>query len=101
MSYAEVQALVADSVNIVSDRPVELDMELARLHVAALDELPCPTLVTCRVGNRSSAVVYLYLGLRTGATPEEVLARAEADSAPFCSSQALRDWVTQGLTELA
>jgi protein tyrosine phosphatase (PTP) superfamily phosphohydrolase (DUF442 family) len=33
--------------------------ELAREHVAALDSLPRATLVTCRAGTRSSAVVYL------------------------------------------
>src|SRR5438552_17057617 len=84
MSYASVQAAVAQSVNVVSDPPRELDMDLARQHVAALDELPRPTLVTCRTGPRSSAVVDLYAGLRTGAAPDEVLARAEADGAPVC-----------------
>jgi protein tyrosine phosphatase (PTP) superfamily phosphohydrolase (DUF442 family) len=101
MSYASVQAAVAESANIVSDPPRLLDMDLARRHVAALDELPRPTLVTCRVGPRSSAVVYLYAGLRAGATPDEVLARAEADGAPFCDSDELRAWVVQGLDELS
>jgi hypothetical protein len=101
MSYASVQAAVAESANIVSDPPRLLDMDLARRHVAALDELPRPTLVTCRVGPRSSAVVYLYAGLRAGATPDEVLARAEADRAPFCDSDELRAWVVQGLDELS
>src|SRR6266567_7092141 len=55
MSYASVQAAVAQSANIVSDPPRPLDMNLARQHVAALDELPRPTLVTCRTGPRSSA----------------------------------------------
>jgi hypothetical protein len=84
MSYASVQAAVAESARIVSDPPQLLDMDLARRHVAALDQLPRPTLVTCRTGPRSSAVVYLYAGLRAGATADEVLARAEADDAPFC-----------------
>jgi hypothetical protein len=100
MSYAEVEAAVADSINIVSDPPHQLDMDLARQHIAALDELPRPTLVTCRTGPRSSAVVYLYAGLRAGATAEEVLGRAELDSAPFSSSDELRAWVVQGLDEL-
>jgi protein tyrosine phosphatase (PTP) superfamily phosphohydrolase (DUF442 family) len=85
----------------VSDPPRVLDMELARQHVAALDELPRPTLVTCRVGPRSSAVVYLYAGLRAGASADEVLARAEADGAPFARSDELKAWVTQGLAELS
>ena len=101
MSYASVQAAVAQSANIVSDPPRRLDMDLARAHVAALDELPRPTLVTCRTGPRSSALVYLYAGLRAGATPEEVLARAEADGAPFTGSEELRAWVAQGLAELS
>ena len=56
MSYAQVQAAVPRSENIVSDPPVELDLELARRHIAALDRLPRPTLVTCRTGPRSAAV---------------------------------------------
>jgi hypothetical protein len=101
MSYESVQAAVDESVNVVSDPPRVLDMDLARQHVAALDELPRPTLVTCRAGPRSSAVIYLYAGLRTGATAEEVLARADADSAPFAGSDELRAWVAQGLDELS
>jgi hypothetical protein len=101
MSYADVQAAVPASANVISDPPRVLDMDLARRQVAALDELPRPTLVTCRMGPRSSAVVYLYAGLRAGASPEEVLARAEADAAPFAGSEELRAWVAQGLGELA
>jgi hypothetical protein len=101
MSFASVQAAVDESVNIVSDPPRELDMNLARRQVAALDQLPRPTLVTCRMGPRSSALVYLYAGLKAGATADEVLARAEADDAPFAGSDELRAWVAQGLDELA
>ena len=101
MSYASVQAAVPVSANIVSDPPRELDMNIARQHIAALDRLPRPTLVTCRTGPRSSALVYLYAGLRAGATADEVLARAEADDAPFARSDELRAWVTQGIDELS
>ena len=101
MSYDSVQAAVDESANIVSDPPKVLDMDLARQHVAALDQLPRPTLVTCRAGPRSSAVVYLYAGLRAGATADEVLARAEADNAPFTGSDDLKAWVAQGLAELS
>jgi hypothetical protein len=101
MSYADVQAAVAESANIVSDPPKVLDMDLARQQVAALDTLPRPTLVTCRTGPRSSATVYLYAGLRAGATADEVLARAEADDAPFIGSDGLKAWVVQGLDELS
>ena len=101
MSYASVQAAVPESANVVSDPPRVMDVDLARQHVAALDQLPRPTLVTCRTGPRSSAVIYLYAGLRAGATPDEVLARAEADGAPFAGSDELKAWVTQGLDELS
>jgi hypothetical protein len=101
MSYDSVQAAVPESANVVSDPPRVMDMDLARQHVAALDALPRPTLVTCRVGPRSSAVVYLYAGLRSGAGADEVLARAEADGAPFAGSDELKAWVAQGLDELA
>jgi hypothetical protein len=101
MSYGDVQASVPESANVVSDPPVEMTMDLAREQVAALDALPRPTLVTCRAGPRSSALVYLYSGLRTGASADEVLARADADGAPFAGNEQLRAWVTQGLDELA
>jgi hypothetical protein len=100
MSYEQVQAAVPESENIVSDPPRVLDMNLARRHVAALDRLPRPTLVTCRAGPRSSAMVYLYAGLRAGASADEVLARADADDAPFAGSEELRAFVTKGLNEL-
>jgi hypothetical protein len=101
MSYADVQAAVDRSANVVSDPPVVMDMDLARRQIAALDQLPRPTLVTCRAGPRSSAVVYLYAALKVGASADEVLARAEADGAPFVASEELVAWVKQGLAELA
>jgi hypothetical protein len=101
MSYADVQAAVPESANVVSDPPRVLDLDLARRQIVALDRLPRPTLVTCRTGPRSSALIYLYSGLRAGASAEDVLARAEADGAPFSGSDELRAWVAQGLDELA
>jgi len=101
MSYDDVQAAVSESVNIVGDPPRVLDTDLAREQVAALDQLPRPTLVTCRTGPRSSALVYLYSGLKEGATADEVLARAEADDAPFARSEELRAWVAQNLDALS
>src|SRR2546430_16945714 len=71
---------------VVSDPPRVLDTDLARKQVAALDQLPRPTLVTCRVGPRSSALAYLYAGLRAGASADQVLARGEADAAAFIRS---------------
>ena len=101
MSYDQVQAAVPESDNIVSDPPRVLDMELAKRQMAAIDRLPRPTLVTCRAGPRSSAVVYLYAGLRAGASADDVLARADADGAPFAGFDDLRAFVTEGLTTLA
>src|SRR5689334_20704645 len=101
MSYDDVRRAVPVSANVVSDPPTPLDLDLARRQVEALDGLPRPTLVTCRTGPRSSALIYLYAGLRAGATAEDVLARAEADEAPFVQSDELRAWVTDGLAQLA
>jgi hypothetical protein len=101
MSYESVRAAVGESANVVSDPPRALDMDLARRQLAALDGLPRPTLVTCRIGPRSSALVYLAAGLEAGAEADEVLARAEADDAPFAQSEELRAWVAQGLSELS
>jgi protein tyrosine phosphatase (PTP) superfamily phosphohydrolase (DUF442 family) len=101
MSYAQVQAAVPESENIVSDPPQVFDVDRVRELIAAIDRLPRPTLVTCRAGPRSSAAVYLYAGLRAGASADEVLARADADGAPFAGVDDLRALVTQGLQELA
>ena len=100
MSFADVQSAVDHAAVVVSDPPVEMTMDLAREQVAALDALPRPTLVTCRTGPRSSALIYLYAGLKAGASADEVIARAEADGALFVGSDELKGWVTQGLTEL-
>jgi hypothetical protein len=101
MSYADVLAAVPESVNLIADAPRPFDMDVARRGVAALDALSRPTVVTCRTGPRSSALIYLYAGLRSGASAEEVLARAEADDAPFVQAEPLRAWVAQGLAELS
>lgn len=101
MSFADVQRAVPVSANVVSDPPTPLDIDLARRQIEALDGLPRPTLVTCRTGPRSSALIYLYAGLRAGAAADDVLTRAEADDAPFAHSEDLRAWVTDGLAQLA
>lgn len=101
MSFADVQSAVQESVNLIADPPRPFDMDVAQRGVAALDELPRPTLVTCRTGPRSSALVYLYAGLRSGASADEVLARAEADAAPFTQAEPLKAWVVRGLAELS
>ena len=101
MSYADVERAVPVSANVVSDPPTPLDLDLARRQVEALDQLPRPTLVTCRTGPRSSALIYLYGGLQSGASAEDVLARAKADDAAFVKSDELRAWVTDGLEQLS
>lgn len=100
LSYDDIQAAVGSAARVVSDPPVVLDMDLARRQIAALDELPRPTVVTCRTGPRSSALIYLYAGLRTHASPDDVIARATADGAPWADNDAIKAWVTQGLNEL-
>lgn len=101
ISYADVERSVPVSANVVSDPPTPLDLDLARKQIEALDGLPRPTLVTCRTGPRSSALIYLYSGLKAGASAEDVLAQAEADEAPFARSDELRAWVTEGLESLS
>jgi protein tyrosine phosphatase (PTP) superfamily phosphohydrolase (DUF442 family) len=101
ISYADVERAVPVSANVVSDPPTPLDLDLARRQIEALDGLPRPTLVTCRTGPRSSALIYLYAGLRAGASADDVLARAEADEAAFVQSDELRAWVSDGLAQLS
>jgi len=101
MSYADVERAVPVSANVVSDPPTPLDLDLARRQIEALDGLPRPTLVTCRTGPRSSALIYLYSALRSGASAEQVVTRAEADDAPWVQSDELRAWVADGLAQLS
>ena len=101
MSYADVERAVPVSANVVSDPPIPLDLDLARRQIEALDGLPRPTLVTCRTGPRSAALIYLYAGLRSGSSAEDVFARAEADAAPFVGSPEIRAWITDGLAQLS
>src|SRR5256885_16924759 len=101
MSYADVERSVPVSANVVSDPPTPLDLDLARRQIEALDGLPRPTLVTCRTGPRSSALIYLYSGLQAGASAEDVFARARADDAAFVQSDELRAWIADGLEQLS
>jgi hypothetical protein len=101
MSFDQVQAAVPTSVNIVADPPVPFDLAMAQQLLDAVDALPRPALVTCRTGPRSSAIVYLYEGLKAGASADEVLAAADADEAPFTKVEPYRALVAQGLDELS
>jgi hypothetical protein len=101
MSYEQVEAAVPAAALVVSDPPVAMTMDLAREQVAALDALPRPALVTCRTGPRSSALVYLYAGLKDGSAADDVIAQAEQDEAPWVRSDELKAWVRQGITELS
>lgn len=100
MSWAQVQEAVHTSARVVSDPPRQLTLDLARQQVAALEELPRPTLVSCRTGPRGSAVAYLYAGLKLGATYDEVLTAAERDEAPFCGSPEIKEWLRTSLAAL-
>lgn len=100
MSFTQVQEAVGSAANVVTDPPRVLDLSLARQHVAALDALPRPTLVTCRAGPRASAVAYLYAALVEGTSPDEVLDTAERDGAPFCRFDDYKAWVAESLVAL-
>ena len=100
MSYPQVQEAVQASARVVSDPPRAFTLDLARQHVAALDALPRPTLVSCRTGPRGSAVAYLYAGLRQGASYDEVLEAARRDQAPFCAAEEIAEWLRTSLEAL-
>jgi hypothetical protein len=100
MSYDQVTAATEHSVNVISDPPRVLNLELAKQHVDALDALPRPTLISCRTGPRASAVAYMYSGLKLGAEPDEVLAIAEQDNAPFIQFEEYKEWVRTSIESL-
>jgi hypothetical protein len=100
MSYRQVQEAVAHSKNVISDPPRVLNLELAKQHVEALDELPRPTLVSCRAGPRASAVAFMYAGLEAGADPDEVIEAARAAGAPFTSHADYVEWVKSSILAL-
>jgi len=100
MSYQQVQAATPDSINVISDPPQVLNLDLAKQHVKALDSLPRPTLISCRTGPRASAVAYMYSGLKLGVEPEEVIAVAEKDNAPFTKFDDYKEWVRSSIESL-
>src|SRR5262245_58333224 len=100
MSYEEVQEATPYSVNVISDPPLTLDLDLATQHVTALDSLPRPTLISCRTGPRASAVAYMYSGLKLGADPDEVIAAAEKDNAPFTKVEEYKNWVRSSIDSI-
>jgi hypothetical protein len=93
ISFEQVRDATKDSLNVISDPPRELTFELAKQQIAALDQLPRPTLISCRTGPRASALAYLYSGLQQGADPEEVIEAAENDDAPFVKTEEYKNWV--------
>jgi len=100
MSYDQVKVSTPHSKNVISDPPLVLNLELAKQHVEALEELPRPTLISCRTGPRASAVAYMYSGLKLGADPDEVLAVAEKDQAPFTKFEEYKEWVRSSIESL-
>jgi hypothetical protein len=101
MSYKQVQEATPNSINVISDPPLTLNLDLAIQHVAALDALPRPTLISCRTGPRASAVAYMYSGLKSGASPEDVIAAAEEDNAPFTKFDDYKNWVRSSIETLS
>jgi len=63
ISWGQVQNATPNSINVISDPPRVLNLDLAKQQVDALDSLPRPTLISCRTGPRASAVAYMYSGL--------------------------------------
>src|SRR6476659_6389533 len=57
MSYADVERAVPGAANVVSNPPVQHDLDIDQKQIEALDGLPWPTFVTCRSGPRSSALI--------------------------------------------
>ena len=100
MSYEQVQEATPYSVNVISDPPLTLNLELASQHVDALDSLPRPTLISCRTGPRASAVAYMYSGLKLGAEPDEVIAAAEKENVPFTKVEEYKNWVRSSIESL-
>ena len=100
MSYEEVQEATPYSANVISDPPQTLNLDLATQHVNALDSLPRPTLISCRTGPRASAVAYMYSGLKLGAEPDEVIAAAEEENAPFTKIDEYKNWVRSSIESL-
>ena len=100
MSYEQVKEATPYSENVISDPPRVLNLELAKQHVEALDSLPRPTLISCRTGPRASAVAYMYSGLKLGAEPDDVLATAEKDQAPFIQFEDYKKWVRDSMESL-
>jgi len=100
ISYEQVQHATPHALNVVSDPPRILNLDLARKQIEALDELPRPTLISCRTGPRASAVAYMYAGLKEGADPEEVIAAAERDQAPFITNEDYKAWMRSSMESL-
>lgn len=100
ISYDQILAVVPVSANVISDPPRVLNLDLARQMISALDELPRPTLISCRMGPRASAAAYLYAGLKQRVEVDEILTAAEQDDAPFYPIPAYREWVRASLQSL-
>lgn len=100
MSWAQVQAAVPQSARVISDPPRVLTLELAQQHVAALDALSRPTLISCRAGPRASAVAYLYAGLKSDASYDDVLAAAQENDAPFCAFPDYKSWLCSSMESM-
>ena len=108
--YVELHSRSAFSFLEGSSIPEELIGVCANLGMPAMGLLDRDGLCSCAhiVGGGGSSQStdecdrhHYYAGLRAGASPEEVLALADADDAPFAHSEELRAWITDGLTQLS
>ncbi|HEX5001703.1 MAG TPA: hypothetical protein VFW78_04345 [Bacteroidia bacterium] len=100
LSFQQVQESTHNCINIISDPPMTLNLDLAKQQVEALDSLPRPTLISCRMGPRSSAVAYMYAGFKLGSNPKDVIEAAEKANAPFVKSDEYKAWVCNSIEAL-
>lgn len=69
ISFQQVKESTHNCINVISDPPMTLNLDLAQQQVEALDSLPRPTLISCRMGPRASAVAYMNSGLNLVSIP--------------------------------
>lgn len=100
MSYSQVQSAISACVQVISDPPRELNLDLAKKQFEALESLPRPTLISCRKGPRASAVAYMYAAVKLNANYEDVIAAAEKEKAPFCDFPEYKEWVRLAIENL-
>jgi sulfur dioxygenase len=66
--------------------------------VNVLDQLPRPTVISCRSSLRAGACLALYRGVKSPEIPiEEIIANARAENLTFTNNANVVNWVTAGI----